>query len=393
MWYWPLLAQAAPHPTDSLPVSESEQSGLQIIIGGDVNAPISGTLTETSTTHSLEFTDDGNGLDVQSDDNVWVAHVQVKQKGGEAPLNLNMGAVSLWNEPIPIGAERSQLFLKILLKQDRSIVKVDTFDTNAPPPEEVEVDIPPSPTEDKPTEDGTQSKETAPKQAETTQAQKAPTSLNIPPTKTTKPSAPFYKSAVFFNTLSSLLFLGLGFFVGDRFRKMKPPPPLRWFYLGNGNPNEDFAQSLIVGQRQCWSCSENLDRLELLSLLVAGLEGAGPILVLTAPTRHGSFIQAHRGQPGIFVSTEVPCSLAEVEKQVHQLKRIGSPIVLIDGPDSLEPAQTHEAQNAVIQDVLYWLPEGTSILALVSSEYNGIIQHHLTTVDWPETDQTPNQQS
>ena len=65
--------------------------GFQIIIGGDVNAPLSGTLKEASTTHSLEFTDDGNGLDVQPDDNVWVAHVQVTQKGGEAPPHSQYG--------------------------------------------------------------------------------------------------------------------------------------------------------------------------------------------------------------------------------------------------------------------------------------------------------------
>ena len=218
-----------------------------------------------------------------------------------------------------------RLFLKILLKQDRPIVKVDTFDADAPPPEAAEVDIPPLPPEDEPAVDGTPSNETAPNQLRLFNP-KVHRPISIFPPQATKPSAPFYESSVFLNTLSSLLFLGLGFFAGDRFRKMKPSPPLRWFYLGNGKPSEDPAQSLLIGQRQCWSCSEDLDRLSLLSLLVEGLKGAGPILVLTAPSRHGPFIQVHRGQPGIFVTTEVPCRLAEVEKQVHQLKRIEAPL-------------------------------------------------------------------
>ncbi|MEC8379775.1 MAG: hypothetical protein VXZ96_05615 [Myxococcota bacterium] len=392
MWIWPLLAQASTHPTDSLPVSKSEQSGLQVIIGGDVDGNLSGSLIETGTTHRLEFLDNGKKLDVQLGDNVWVAHVKVTQKGGEAPLLLQMGKNTLWDEPIPIGSERSQLFLKILIKQGRPIVKVDTFDTDAPPPEEAEIEAPPPPIENT-TANNTP---TADKTSSTNQNQSntdASTASAPPPPQASKPSAPFYESSVFLNTLSSLLFLGLGFIAGDRFRKMTPPQPLRWFYLGNGKASDHPAQHLIVGQRQCWSCSEDLDRHLLLSLLIKGLEGAGPILVLADPKRQGRIIQEHMGQPGLFVSTEVPCSLKEVEAQVKQLIRIGNPIVIIDGSESLEPAQANETQNSVVQDALYWLPEGTSVLALVSERYNGIIQHHLTSVDWPEPTQNPSHQS
>ena len=378
MLLWSFLGLASPHPTDRLPVSESEQSGLQIIIGGNIEAELSGTLTESTTTHTLVFVDDGQNLDVQAADGVWVAHVVVGQKGGEAPLSLKMGETILWNEPIPIGAERTQLYLKVLIKQGRPIVKVDTFDTDAPPPAETENDLPP------------------PSEADlklTTPSASIPTVTEAPQNTLPPPAVPpFYESNLLLQILSTLIFLGLGFAAGSKYRQWKPPRPLHWLYMGNGKHSSEPVE-LLLGQRQCWSCHPSVNRIDLISMLIQALRGSGPILVLAHPARHGTLLQKYMGEAGLFISTEVPTPLSEATAQVHFLRRMGNPIVIIDDIQSLETAQNHEQPAAVVQDMLYWLPEGTSILALVSENYTGIVQHHLNAVEWPRQSPVPEAQS
>jgi hypothetical protein len=121
-----------------------------------------------------------------------------------------------------------------------------------------------------------------------------------------------------------------------------------------------------------------------LEKFTSDLQGAGPILLLSDPDRYPSLTQKLMGRPGMFISTEVPTTLDEAQRQVAHLRRLGNPIVIIDGVKALEAAQTNEPPESVLQDVMYWLPEGCSILALVSADYTGIVQHELTSVSWPE---------
>lgn len=376
-----LTGYSAPHPTDVLPVSESQVPGLQVIIGGKVVGTLNGHLGDGSEKHELSFKDDGNEMDVDADDGVWIAHVDLNQKGGEAPLVLTMDDTVIWQEPIPIGQVRDQLYLKILINDEKTIVKVDTFDTDAPPPEEsppppedtLSIGLPQTITDNAPLQ------ATLGSQASSNQAQIVP----APPPPSAKPSAPFYESTVLLQTLSSLIFLAIGFFVGDRFRRSRPDKPLRWLYLGHGQNPPSRGQLLLMGQRQCWACSESMDREALLEQFTSDLQGAGPLLLLADPERHASITRKLLGRPGIFVSNEVPTTLEEAQRQVRQLRRLGNPIVIIDGLKSLESAQANEPPEAVLQDVMYWLPEGCSILALVSSSYSGIVQQTLTSVSWP----------
>ena len=310
-------ALASQHPTDILPTAAFDLSGIQIIVGGDVVGEIAGSLNNTGTLHPVVFRDDGQQVDATSGDNIWSAHVAVTEIQHDSMLQLTVNGTTVWSGTVFGEQNCQQTIVKMILSDTDPVVKIVPCTQNA-----------------------------------TSQQQ---TTSSSSPGRVTA----FYNTDTFVQTVSGLIFLGVGVLLGLQIRRRRSLPIQ---YLTQATPPR--IRGIVPGAKQCWTVSDEVHQDVLLELM-RSLSSIGPVFLITTTERR-RILQQTTDCHSVFINQlDIP-TMSDLLTSVDELGSYSPPVVLVSSLKALPDPGKQQNHQDVLLDFLHQLPGAVTCVVLTS---------------------------
>jgi hypothetical protein len=325
-------AQAALHPTDSLPVSDYNSPGIHIIIGGDISGELTGSVNNTGTLDSLTFLDDGKQVDAVANDNIYSAHVGVSEQNHDSMLLITNNGQKIWAGTV-FGEENcTRTIVKMFLSNNKPVVKIHSCSAKE-------------------------------KSNKTVQS-------NNHNSNSTRVTA-FYNNDTFLQTISGLIFLSVGVFLGLNIRRRRSIPVQ---YLST---SENSFSTVSRGQKLYWHAPQQ--RVEIIQQLSNDLSILGPVLLITTPNERLQLQE--KTLHGVFINQlDIP-TLTDLLDSITNLHNYGPPVVLISSPSALPDPLAKQTDLDVLSDFMHQLSGTVTCIALVEKNQISTLHHTVVNIN------------
>ncbi|MFT5686773.1 MAG: hypothetical protein ACI8RZ_007730 [Myxococcota bacterium] len=301
---------ARDHPAAILPVSETSQSGLILVVGGELD----GSPSAQVDSQAVILLDDGVSPDAISEDGVFSALVVLESLVSQEEMTVAILAhdtVMLWEDTIPAGSAQSRPLIKALVSNRDAAVQVSMLRLEGG-------EGPPSP----------------------------------PPTRdTVAPPAP--PSGLLTTVLPMTIALVVGGLLGGMIQRRRSRRAL----LVPVMPLSRRPATLEV-----WSIPQAVE----LGAVAVGLAtqqlSHGPVLLVPCATsRQLMSQQGHVGM--VWLASDRP-ETRQIVQAVEALSSLGRPVAVIEGLEALEEPVDDEAPDALLIEIRQSLP--CMVIVLVS---------------------------
>ena len=307
---WLLLTvSAAQERAEDLPLADAQEPGLVVVVGDPggrfADGPPRGEVTDDGERIEFTLADDGLAPDLSAGDGVYTTRIDYEQRGGQAAISvMDAAGEPLWADLIPIGTDRTDPTLKVLVVGDRATARVDTIDRVAAP------------------------------------ATGSGGTVRAPP----PPPAADEDSSTLTAAILGLVGIGVGFFAGlRRGRRRLPLAPV-------GVPSTLPAGLPPIRDRQ-----QRLAVADLRATLIdwgPRLAAAGPVLLVPRAESRAAVSAALAGVGGVsWLTTERP-EIGDILDAADFLSVSGRVVVLVEGAEAVEPPEAVESADAPLADLL-----------------------------------------